>query len=117
MLDRRELMKRAGMAALVAGLRHGPIMNGKPRPRGRPGLPNGTSATGSVADVHGPPAEAERRQHAAGHVTAVIAAATDEAAETASSSLRERMYDAFARATQLEWIFWDSAFRLESWPV
>jgi len=27
------------------------------------------------------------------------------------------MYDAFARATQLEWIFWDSAFRLESWPV
>ena len=43
--------------------------------------------------------------------------ATDEAAETASSSLRERMYDAFARATQLEWIFWDSAFRLESWPV
>ena len=44
-------------------------------------------------------------------------AATDEAAETASSSLRERMYDAFARATQLEWIFWDSAFRLESWPV
>ena len=43
--------------------------------------------------------------------------ATDEAAETASSSLRERMYDAFARATQLEWMFWDSAFRLESWPV
>jgi hypothetical protein len=55
------------------------IAYGKPRPRGRPGLPNGTSAAGSVADVHRPPAEAERRQHAAGHVAAVIAAATDEA--------------------------------------
>ena len=49
-------------------------------------------------------------------VSAMIAA-TDEAAETASSSLRERMHAAFVRATQLEWMFWDSAFRLESWPV
>ena len=43
--------------------------------------------------------------------------ATDEAAETGSSSLRERMHAAFTRATQLEWMFWDSAYRLESWPV
>ncbi|MEA2967166.1 MAG: hypothetical protein QOE78_427, partial [Alphaproteobacteria bacterium] len=49
-------------------------------------------------------------------VCAMIAA-TDEAAETASSSLRERMHAAFVRATQLEWMFWDSAFRLETWPV
>ena len=47
----------------------------------------------------------------------VMIAATDEAAEGASSSLRARMHVAFARATQLEWMFWDSAFRLESWPV
>ena len=46
-----------------------------------------------------------------------VIAATDEAAEVASSSLRERMHAAFARATQLEWVFWDSAFRLEAWPV
>jgi thiaminase (transcriptional activator TenA) len=52
--------------------------------------------------------------HAA--VRAMIAA-TDEAAEGASPSLRERMQAAYTRATQLEWIFWDSAFRLESWPV
>jgi thiaminase (transcriptional activator TenA) len=52
--------------------------------------------------------------HAA--VQAVIAA-TDEAAADASSSLRERMHAAFARATQLEWVFWDSAFRRETWPV
>jgi len=44
-------------------------------------------------------------------------AATDEAASGASASLRERMHAAFTRATQLEWIFWDSAYRLQTWPV
>ena len=52
--------------------------------------------------------------HAA--VRAVIEA-TDEAAADASPHLRERMHAAFTRATQLEWLFWDSAYRLESWPV
>ena len=52
--------------------------------------------------------------HAA--VRAMIAA-TDEAAASASASLLERMHCAFARATQLEWIFWNSAYRLETWPV
>ncbi len=52
--------------------------------------------------------------HAAVRVTI---AATDEAASDASPGLRERMHAAFARATQLEWIFWDSAYRLEAWPV
>jgi thiaminase/transcriptional activator TenA len=52
--------------------------------------------------------------HAA--VRAMIAA-TDEAADGASPSLRERMQAAYTRATQLEWIFWDSAYRLETWPV
>jgi thiaminase (transcriptional activator TenA) len=49
-------------------------------------------------------------------VRAVIAA-TDEAADGASSLLRQRMLSAFGRAIQLEWLFWDSAFRLETWPV
>jgi thiaminase (transcriptional activator TenA) len=49
-------------------------------------------------------------------VRAVIAA-TDEAADGASPSLRVRMHAAFRRATQLEWVFWDSAYRLEIWPV
>ena len=44
-------------------------------------------------------------------------AATDEVASDASLKLRERMHAAFTRATQLEWIFWDSAYRLERWPV
>ena len=52
--------------------------------------------------------------HAA--VRAVIAA-TDEAAALASADVRARMHAAFTRATQLEWMFWDSAYRLEQWPV
>jgi thiaminase/transcriptional activator TenA len=43
--------------------------------------------------------------------------ATDEAASGASPQLQERMHRAFTRATQLEWIFWDSAYRLETWAV
>jgi len=52
--------------------------------------------------------------HAA--VRATIAA-TDAAAASASPALRARMHDAFTRATALEWVFWDSAYRMEQWPV
>ena len=43
--------------------------------------------------------------------------ATDAVAQEASPPLLARMHAAFTRATQLEWIFWDSAYRLERWPV
>jgi thiaminase (transcriptional activator TenA) len=49
-------------------------------------------------------------------VSAVIAA-TDEAAALASPDMIERMHAAYTRASQLEYMFWDSAHRLESWPV
>jgi thiaminase/transcriptional activator TenA len=49
-------------------------------------------------------------------VRAVIAA-TDAAAEGASTGLVARMHEAFATAARLEWMFWDSAYRLERWPV
>ncbi len=52
--------------------------------------------------------------HAA--VAAVIDA-TDQAAAGASSALQARMHAAYRRATQLEWMFWDSAYRLETWPL
>jgi thiaminase/transcriptional activator TenA len=52
--------------------------------------------------------------HAA--VAAVIDA-TDQAAARASSDITERMHAAYRRATQLEWMFWDSAYRLEGWSV
>jgi thiaminase/transcriptional activator TenA len=40
---------------------------------------------------------------------------TDEAANTASPNMRDRMHAAYTRASQLEWAFWDSAYRLETW--
>nr|WP_255599919.1 TenA family protein [Afifella sp. IM 167] len=43
--------------------------------------------------------------------------ATDEAVADASPSLAARAHQAFDRAVQLEWMFWDSAYRLEKWPV
>jgi thiaminase/transcriptional activator TenA len=44
-------------------------------------------------------------------------ATTDAAAEAAAPSLCARMHAAFKTATQLEWMFWDSAYRRASWPV
>jgi thiaminase/transcriptional activator TenA len=49
-------------------------------------------------------------------VQAVIAT-TDAVASVASERMRLSMHAAFTRATQLEWMFWDSAYRLAKWPV
>ncbi|WP_026381927.1 TenA family protein [Afifella pfennigii] len=49
-------------------------------------------------------------------VRAMIAA-TDAALAKASPEMNARAHHAFDRATQLEWMFWDSAYRLEQWPV
>jgi Putative transcription activator len=39
----------------------------------------------------------------------------DETAE--NSTLKAEMTEAFAYAAKMEWMFWDSAYRLEEWPV
>lgn len=49
-------------------------------------------------------------------VRAVIAT-TDRAAAGASPNVLARMHAAYKRATQLEWMFWDSAWRQADWPV
>lgn len=41
----------------------------------------------------------------------------DELGQAASPDLRHRMRDAYLNAARLEWLFWDSAHRLEQWPV
>lgn len=46
-----------------------------------------------------------------------LIAITDELAEAAPAPLRGQMMHAFVRASQLEWMFWDSAWRLERWPI
>lgn len=52
--------------------------------------------------------------HAA--VRAVVAT-VDRVAANASEATRRDMHHAYTRAAQLEWMFWDSAYRLEQWPV
>lgn len=49
-------------------------------------------------------------------VQAVIATTDEVAARASEETLRSMQY-AFTRATQLEWMFWDSAYRLAKWPV
>lgn len=41
----------------------------------------------------------------------------DELAETASEQTRAAMHQAYYRASQYEWMFWDAAHRQETWPV
>jgi thiaminase (transcriptional activator TenA) len=48
---------------------------------------------------------------------AAMIAATDRAASDASAADRTAMHRAFARATRLEYLFWDSAYRDASWPL
>ncbi|PRY88129.1 thiaminase II [Mongoliibacter ruber] len=42
---------------------------------------------------------------------------TDELAESASRSAQQEMLTAFEMASKLEWMFWDSAYRMEKWAV
>ena len=43
--------------------------------------------------------------------------ATDEAAEGRSVRIREAMHAAYSTATALEYQFWESAYRMERWPL
>lgn len=49
-------------------------------------------------------------------VRAVIAT-IDRVAAVASEEKRRAMHTAYTHAARLEWMFWDSAYRLETWPV
>lgn len=43
--------------------------------------------------------------------------AVDTAAAGAAQGTRDAMLAAFIRATEYEWLFWDSAYRGETWPT
>ena len=49
-------------------------------------------------------------------VNAMIAT-TDAIGGEQGETGRGRMHAAFTRATQLEWMFWNSAYRQEAWPI
>lgn len=42
-------------------------------------------------------------------------ALTDEAADQTTKAVRMKMKEAFVRSTQLEWSFWDAAYKLQKW--
>ncbi len=44
-------------------------------------------------------------------------AISDRVAAATTPAIGAQMHAAFDRASQLEWMFWDSAYRLERWPV
>jgi thiaminase/transcriptional activator TenA len=51
-----------------------------------------------------------------GETVEAVSAITDRAA-AAAPPRRRAMLRAFLRSTQYEWMFWDSAYRREDWPV
>ncbi len=46
-----------------------------------------------------------------------VIALADTMATKAAPEIRDEMLSVFHKASQLEWMFWDSAYRRESWPV
>ena len=44
-------------------------------------------------------------------------AIADRIAEDVGPAVLERMHAAFRRGIQLEWMFWDAAYRREGWPI
>lgn len=42
---------------------------------------------------------------------------TDELAAQANAVTQQKMLDAFEMATRLEWMFWNSAYKLEKWKI
>lgn len=52
-----------------------------------------------------------------GAATERVRALVDAAADAAGDGTRAAMAEAFRVATRYEWMFWDSAYRQEGWPV
>jgi thiaminase (transcriptional activator TenA) len=57
------------------------------------------------------------RDEAFGDAVRAVLAHTDAAFERAGAAEREAMRACYLKATRYEWMFWDSAWRLEAWPV
>jgi thiaminase/transcriptional activator TenA len=51
------------------------------------------------------------------HAVTKIVALCDQLADSASEKVRKQMIEAYMTASRLEYVFWDSAYRLEKWVV
>ena len=52
-----------------------------------------------------------------GEAVEIAISINDRTAEAATPERQGAMLQAFKRSVQFEWMFWDSAYRLEDWPV
>lgn len=52
-----------------------------------------------------------------GSVVEEVLRITDDLASRSDAGTRQGMLRAFRRASQLEWLFWDSVYRMEDWPT
>ena len=52
-----------------------------------------------------------------GEAVRAVIAATDQAAAGTTPAIRARMATAFRRSCQYEWLFWDGAWAMRSWPA
>jgi len=49
--------------------------------------------------------------------TRAAVALCDELASSATPAVRTQMTEAYCNATRMEWMFWDSAWKKEAWPI
>lgn len=49
--------------------------------------------------------------------TKIVCGIVDRAVEGVLELQRQRMKDAFVQASRYEWMFWDGAWRMETWPI
>ena len=46
-----------------------------------------------------------------------VLAHTDEASAGSAEGDRTLMRESYLKAVRYEWMFWDSAYRMEAWPI
>lgn len=49
--------------------------------------------------------------------TKIVRGIVDRVAEGVVELQRQRMRDSFVQASRYEWMFWDAAWRMETWPI
>ena len=52
-----------------------------------------------------------------GEAVEEVISMVDRAAAATTNKRQEEMLGAFKRSAQYEWMFWDSAYKLETWPI
>jgi thiaminase/transcriptional activator TenA len=80
----------------------------------------GTGILGRVGDLRGHRYErwvATYADPGFAESTAAMRALVDRAAAAAGPGTEPAMLEAFTRATEYEWLFWESAWTMETWPT